>query len=53
MGTPWCLDDILHVVAGAAGALDCVVLPKVESAGQVQFVHHVLEHLECPGLEAY
>ena len=46
VGTPWCLDDLLHVVAGTVGALDCIVLPKVESADQVTFVHHVLDHLE-------
>jgi citrate lyase subunit beta / citryl-CoA lyase len=46
VGTPWCLDDLLEVVPGAGPALDCIVLPKVESAGQVQFVHHVLDHLE-------
>lgn len=46
VGTPWCVDDIVQVVAGAASRLDCLVLPKVEGADQVQFVHHLLEHLE-------
>jgi citrate lyase subunit beta / citryl-CoA lyase len=46
VGTPWCLDDLVHVVGGAGEVLDCIVLPKVESAAHVHFVHHVLEHLE-------
>ena len=46
VGTSWCLDDLMHVVGGAQRALDCIVLPKVESAAQVHFVHHVLDHLE-------
>jgi citrate lyase subunit beta/citryl-CoA lyase len=46
VGTPWCFDDLVHVVSGAGAALDCIVLPKVESAAQVHFVHHVLDHLE-------
>ena len=46
VGTPWCLDDLLAVVGGAGAVLDCVMIPKVESAGQVEFVGHVLDHLE-------
>jgi len=46
VGTPWCLDDLLHVVRGAADALDCIVIPKVESAAHVHFVHHLLDQLE-------
>jgi citrate lyase subunit beta/citryl-CoA lyase len=46
VGTPWCLDDLLSVVSGAGHALDCVMIPKVESAGQVHFVAQVLEQLE-------
>lgn len=46
IGTPWCVDDLLTVVAAAGDALQCVVVPKVESAAQVQFVAQLLEHLE-------
>ena len=46
VGTPWCLDDLLTVVGGAGSVLDCVMVPKVESAAQVHFVAQVLEQLE-------
>jgi citrate lyase subunit beta / citryl-CoA lyase len=46
VGTPWCLDDIVGVVAGAGNALDCVMLPKVESAAQVHFAAQLLQQLE-------
>ncbi len=46
VGTPWCLDDLLGVVVGAGEALDCVIVPKVESASQIHFVTQVLEQLE-------
>ena len=46
VGTPWCLDDLLTVVSGAGDVLDCVMIPKVESATQIQFVAQLLEHLE-------
>ena len=46
VGTPWCLDDLLTVVGGAGEAVHCVIVPKVESAAQIHFVAHVLEHLE-------
>jgi citrate lyase subunit beta/citryl-CoA lyase len=46
VGTPWCLDDVVTVVEGAGGALDCVMVPKVESAAQVHFVSLLLDQLE-------
>jgi citrate lyase subunit beta/citryl-CoA lyase len=46
VGTPWCLDDLLGVVAGAREALHCLMVPKVESAAQVHFVSQVLDQLE-------
>jgi citrate lyase subunit beta/citryl-CoA lyase len=52
VGTPWCLDDIVGVVAGAGNALHCVMLPKVESAAQVHFAAQLLQQLELKhGLE--
>jgi citrate lyase subunit beta/citryl-CoA lyase len=46
VGTPWCLDDLLSIVEGACEALDCIMVPKVESAAEIHFVALVLEHLE-------
>jgi citrate lyase beta subunit len=44
--TSWCYGDIVDVVTAAGGQLDCIVVPKVEDAGQVQFVDHLLSGLE-------
>jgi len=44
--TPWCLDDLLHIVPGAGSALDCVMIPKVEGADEIHFAHHLLTQLE-------
>jgi citrate lyase subunit beta/citryl-CoA lyase len=44
--TAWCLDDLLAVVGQAGDVLDCVMVPKVESASQIHFVAHVLDQLE-------
>ncbi len=44
--TGWCADDIRHVVEGAGERIECLVLPKVEDAGQVHFAHHLLNQLE-------
>jgi citrate lyase subunit beta/citryl-CoA lyase len=44
--TRWCLGDLLEVVAGAGRSLDCVMVPKVEDAGQLHFVDHALTQLE-------
>ncbi|HET7380107.1 MAG TPA: CoA ester lyase [Gaiellales bacterium] len=45
--TEWCLGDLTTVVAGAGRNLDCVMIPKVEDAGQLHFVHHALAQLEA------
>lgn len=46
VGTSWCLDDLLVVVGDAGHAIDCVMIPKVESDAEIHFVSHVLSHLE-------
>jgi citrate lyase subunit beta/citryl-CoA lyase len=46
VGTPWCLDDLLTVVGGAGDRLDCVMIPKVESAEEIHFVAQLLAQLE-------
>ncbi len=52
VGTPWCLDDLLTVVGGAGGALDSIIVPKVEEVAQIHFVDRMLEQLEIKhGLE--
>ena len=44
--TRWCLGDIVEVVSGGGGKLDCIMIPKVEDAGQLHFVDHLLTQLE-------
>ena len=52
IATRWCLGDIEHVVRGAGHRLDCIMVPKVEDAGTLHFVHHLLTQLETElGLE--
>lgn len=46
LDTPWCLDDILHVVQGAGERIDTIFLPKAEDAAGIHFVHHLLGQLE-------
>ena len=47
VGTRWCFRDIVYVVERAGAALDCIMLPKAESAGDVQFVDRLLSQLEA------
>lgn len=50
--TRWTLRDIERVVIGAGEHIDAVMLPKVQFAGQVQFVDHLITQLEVErGLE--
>ena len=44
--TPWCLATSLALVEGAGRALDCIMVPKVESAAQVHFVAQPAHQLE-------
>ena len=46
VSTPWCFRDIVGVVEGARDALDCIMLPKVETAGDVAFADRLLGQLE-------
>jgi citrate lyase subunit beta / citryl-CoA lyase len=45
--TPWCFRDITYVVEGAGAALDCIMLPKVETPGDVHFADRLLTQLEA------
>ena len=45
--TPFQYEDIITVVAGAGERLDCLMLPKVQNAGQVWFAEYLLNQLEA------
>jgi citrate lyase subunit beta/citryl-CoA lyase len=47
--TPWCLDDVEHIVAGAGAFIDSIILPKVEDESHVHFLDHLLSSLETAG----
>lgn len=44
--THWCHRDLEVIVTGAREHLHGIVLPKVEDASHVHFVHHLLNQLE-------
>ena len=44
--TRWCYRDVIEVVEGARGRLDCIVIPKVERAADVAFVDRLLTMVE-------
>src|SRR5436853_2923712 len=44
--TPWTYRDVIEVVEGAGEHLDCIMLPKVQSAGQVQWLDLTLTQIE-------
>jgi citrate lyase subunit beta/citryl-CoA lyase len=44
--THWCHADLVRVAEGAGDRLDCVMVPKVESARDLHFVHTLLEQVE-------
>ena len=46
LDTPWCHDDVVEIVTGAAGALDVIIVPKVRSARDVWWVDVLLTQLE-------
>lgn len=43
---PWAHRDLVDVIGAAGARVDVVVLPKVESAGEVAFADHLLAGLE-------
>ena len=50
--TKWCAHDVLHIVENAGELLDCIMIPKVEYAADVQFVDNLLRMIEeTSGLE--
>ena len=44
--TRWCFGDIVAVVEGAGERIDCLMIPKVDSAADVHFVDTLLNQLE-------
>jgi citrate lyase subunit beta / citryl-CoA lyase len=44
--TQWTYRDVVEVVEGAGGAVDCIMLPKVQSAAHVQWLDLTLSQLE-------
>jgi citrate lyase subunit beta / citryl-CoA lyase len=51
--TGWCYRDVIDVVEPAGDRLDCIILPKVESASDVRFLDQLLTQIESArGLQA-
>jgi citrate lyase subunit beta / citryl-CoA lyase len=46
LGTQWTYRDVIEVVEGAGANLDCVMLPKVQDASQVQWLDYTLTQIE-------
>jgi citrate lyase subunit beta / citryl-CoA lyase len=44
--TKWCAHDVLHVVENAGEYVDCLMIPKVESASDVTFVDNLIRMAE-------
>jgi citrate lyase subunit beta / citryl-CoA lyase len=44
--TEWCYRDIVEVVESAGDKLDVLIVPKVDSAGDVHFVDRLLSQIE-------
>ncbi|AOS61765.1 HpcH/HpaI aldolase/citrate lyase family protein [Actinoalloteichus hymeniacidonis] len=52
LGTEWAYRDVIEVVEGAGAQLDCLLLPKAESAEQVRWLDVLLTQIEqANGLE--
>jgi citrate lyase subunit beta/citryl-CoA lyase len=46
LSTQWTYRDVIDVVEGAGGGLDCLILPKVRRAADVQWLDRLLTQLE-------
>src|SRR5664279_5546122 len=44
--TQWTYRDVIEVVEGAGPNLDCIMLPKVQNAAQVQWLDFTLTQIE-------
>jgi len=45
--TKWCYEDVIAVLEGAGDRVDCLVVPKVESAADVHFVERLVAQIEA------
>ncbi|MGY1806201.1 HpcH/HpaI aldolase/citrate lyase family protein [Blastococcus sp. SYSU D00669] len=45
-GTRWAHEDVLDVVRGAGGHLDCIMLPKVERVAHIHWLDTLLTQIE-------
>lgn len=46
LDTPWCHEDVIHVVEGAGQHLDTIMIPKARSVSDVLFYATLLQQLE-------
>lgn len=46
LSTKWTYRDVIEVVEGAGANLDCIMLPKVQNAAQVQWLDLILNQIE-------
>jgi citrate lyase subunit beta/citryl-CoA lyase len=44
--TKWCAGDLIEVVEGAGAQIDAIMIPKVETPGDVTFVDNLLRMIE-------
>jgi len=44
--TPWCHDDIIHILTTAGTHLDLIIVPKVKSVRDVWFIDDLITQLE-------
>ena len=44
--TRWAYRDVIEVVEAAGEHIDCIMIPKVQSPGEVEFVDHLLRMIE-------
>lgn len=44
--TQWAADDLKTIVEDAGGYIDCIMIPKVQTADEVMFVDHMLRMIE-------
>ena len=45
--THFCHRDVLDVVSAAGSYIDCIMVPKVQNPGQIEFVDHLLRMVEA------
>jgi citrate lyase subunit beta / citryl-CoA lyase len=44
--TRWAYRDVVEIVEAAGEHIDCIMIPKVQSPGEVEFVDHLLRMIE-------